>query len=335
MRNLVRGLVAALALTLVIPAQADQAKAAELRQAGQAALQSGDLATAADSFGELTRLDPKDGQAWLLYGFALHGLKKLDAALAAHLKASEFPAVKPIATYNVACVHALRNDKDKAFAWLDKAVAAGFANIEHVNDDADMDSLRDDPRFKATLAAMEAAATKGSAQPQVFVATTERQNLRYFLYGSPKIKGQFSVDYGPVTWKDEYAKFVAKHQEQSPRWRFGQDFWTTFDTNLPLEIGGTTLQPGAYYLTLEVKDGKFVVAFNDPAAIRKQQLDAFRAEKTSGGIPVVFAHTETKEPAAKLTFLAERAPDDATKGVLKVRFGPHELSAAFALRLEK
>ncbi len=51
--------------------------------------------------------------------------------------------------YNVACLYALEGHKDRAFECLQDAVRAGFAHKDWVENDPDLNSLRDDPRFKA------------------------------------------------------------------------------------------------------------------------------------------------------------------------------------------
>lgn len=56
------------------------------------------------------------------------------------------------AAYNAACAFALMGKADQAFVWLDKAVQAGFLDLEHAKQDSDLSSLHKDPRW-ATLAA--------------------------------------------------------------------------------------------------------------------------------------------------------------------------------------
>ena len=53
--------------------------------------------------------------------------------------------------YNVACVYALGARTSDAVAALEKAVHNGFGHREWLENDSDLDSLRDDPRFKALL----------------------------------------------------------------------------------------------------------------------------------------------------------------------------------------
>ncbi|MGB9907466.1 MAG: TPR end-of-group domain-containing protein [Candidatus Saccharicenans sp.] len=51
--------------------------------------------------------------------------------------------------YNVACLFALEGEKTRAIQSLEAAVQAGFAHRDWVEKDPDLDSLRDDPGFKA------------------------------------------------------------------------------------------------------------------------------------------------------------------------------------------
>lgn len=51
--------------------------------------------------------------------------------------------------YNVACLLALAGRPDRAIDCLQSAVNAGFAHLDWVEKDPDLDSLRDDPRFKS------------------------------------------------------------------------------------------------------------------------------------------------------------------------------------------
>jgi serine/threonine protein kinase/Tfp pilus assembly protein PilF len=51
--------------------------------------------------------------------------------------------------YNVACLFALAGESGRAIDCLQNAVKAGFAHMDWVEKDPDLDSLRDDPRFKS------------------------------------------------------------------------------------------------------------------------------------------------------------------------------------------
>jgi hypothetical protein len=53
--------------------------------------------------------------------------------------------------YNVACIYALGGKPQEALDCLDKAVRNGFGHREWLENDSDLDSLRQDPRFEALL----------------------------------------------------------------------------------------------------------------------------------------------------------------------------------------
>jgi hypothetical protein len=76
---------------------------------------------------------------------------EIDRALPAHLKATEFPDTAPRAIYNMACAYALKGDKDNAFEWLAKAEETGRVDMTQIEIDTDLESLRDDPRFRELL----------------------------------------------------------------------------------------------------------------------------------------------------------------------------------------
>ncbi|HAK80619.1 MAG TPA: hypothetical protein DCM71_27885 [Runella sp.] len=54
--------------------------------------------------------------------------------------------------YNLSCVHALLNNKAEALRWLQQALERKEQRVEHVQQDRDFASLRDDEDFKALLA---------------------------------------------------------------------------------------------------------------------------------------------------------------------------------------
>lgn len=305
-------------------------KAATAR--AEKAWQSQDWKAAADAYAEVVEIAPDDGMAWHHLGYSLHALGRLDEALKAHVKAAEFPDVGGVGAYNAACVHALQGRKDDAFRWLEKARKKGFANAEQLAIDSDMDSLRDDPRFAKLVESMGDA--KGAPAFKAYVVSTERAGARLLYWGQSDSPGQISIDYGKPVWKPEYAAAIESEKLVGKRWRLGRDFWTTFDTNLPLRVGDAELAPGAYYLTLEkTAEGAFVLAFNDPAKIRAKKIDAYLAHMTKGGIEVEMLHETTDKVAEELMINLATKKDDARRGALTIQFGPHVLIAPFEVAL--
>ncbi len=54
--------------------------------------------------------------------------------------------------YNIACIYALQNQKDKALEYLKKSIAAGFIDWEHFQKDTDLDNLREMPEYTKMMA---------------------------------------------------------------------------------------------------------------------------------------------------------------------------------------
>ena len=57
----------------------------------------------------------------------------------------------PVVHYNFACSLALMGKKEESFGMLEQAVKLGYKEFDHMKQDPDLKSLRDDPRFEALL----------------------------------------------------------------------------------------------------------------------------------------------------------------------------------------
>jgi tetratricopeptide (TPR) repeat protein len=117
---------------------------------------------AAEKLAAIAAAEPTTAKAVQLHGYALHAAGRLDEALVVHQRAAGFPETASVASYNIACVHALKGDKEAAFAALDKAIATGFHKPEYLEKDTDLESLRGDARFSAL---MDAAKAKAASMP--------------------------------------------------------------------------------------------------------------------------------------------------------------------------
>jgi tetratricopeptide (TPR) repeat protein len=88
----------------------------------------------------------------LLDGRTADAQKSIDSIVASGSSAA-------LLHYNLACALALAGKRDEALGMLDKAVAAGWKDGEHMAKDTDLTSLRDTPRFKALLARLRPTST--------------------------------------------------------------------------------------------------------------------------------------------------------------------------------
>src|SRR3989338_1481462 len=54
----------------------------------------------------------------------------------------------PIVLYNLACSYSLLKDMDKAIKTIQQAIAYGYDDFHHLEQDSDQDNLRHDSRFQ-------------------------------------------------------------------------------------------------------------------------------------------------------------------------------------------
>ena len=65
------------------------------------------------------------------------------------LKSASSP--EPLKTYQIAAVHAFRDEADLAFEWLERAYAQRDSGVSGIKGDPLMRGLAGDPRYKAFL----------------------------------------------------------------------------------------------------------------------------------------------------------------------------------------
>jgi hypothetical protein len=128
------------------------------RSRAEAALTAHDWKAAAAAYEQVVAAAPADGGAWFALAGAHLQMKALAPAAAAYEKAYALGTLRPISSYNLACVHALLGHPAEAFAWLERTVATGFTTPESLAADADLQSLHGDPRWATTIQAAERAA---------------------------------------------------------------------------------------------------------------------------------------------------------------------------------
>lgn len=155
-RNYVLAFIILCACGLTALAQ-NQTPSAAMQEASSL-MQAQKWADAAKAFEEITKTEPANGQAWFQLGIARHSMGEYAKAVEAYLKVPAL-ANRPRVMYNLACSYSRLKDKDKAFEWLNKAVAAGFPPLNTLQTDDDLTLLREDARFKSVLDAAQRAAT--------------------------------------------------------------------------------------------------------------------------------------------------------------------------------
>ncbi|HTM62706.1 MAG TPA: protein kinase [Burkholderiales bacterium] len=94
-------------------------------------------------------LNPDDSRALYLGAGALMQQGEHEKAVEWARRARIANDSDSMVLYNVACVYSLGKMTDEALDCLDKAIQNGFGHREWLDNDSDLDALRDDPRFQA------------------------------------------------------------------------------------------------------------------------------------------------------------------------------------------
>lgn len=159
-----------------------------------------------------------------------------------------------------------------------------------------------------------------------YAEQSPRGATRIFYWFGPDSAGQVAIDYGRPRWQGQYAQFLGK--PSGKRWRFGENFWTTLDTNMELTIGDAKVPIGHYYVALQndTKNGLELLLL-DPQPVRKQRLDAYEVTKTTGGIRIPVKKERAKQFASRLTIELSVDRKERDRGTLVVTFGGNEMRA--------
>jgi transcriptional regulator GlxA family with amidase domain len=123
------------------------------RKLQQAAIarREGDQEGAVAIYRALVTADQTDTEAWLQLGRTLHDLKRYEEAIAAHTEAAKGEPQRGTAWYNLSCAYALAGNREKAIEAAAKAIENGFRTRYYYQNDEDLASVRQDPRFQALL----------------------------------------------------------------------------------------------------------------------------------------------------------------------------------------
>ena len=108
---------------------------------------------------------PHSGRGWSNLGLVSLAAENEEQALHAFRKALDLGYRKPATMYNLAGAHARRKERDEAFAWLDKAIDAGFTSWRQMEDDGDLFQLRRDARFEKAVAKARRGAGNADEEP--------------------------------------------------------------------------------------------------------------------------------------------------------------------------
>ena len=100
------------------------------------------------------KTDPADQDCLSVVGLAYAKAGRRQEAEKVLRKFEELGRTTYLVSYRPAAIYAVLGDKDKAFAWLEKAFAAHDWDVGRINVDPFLDSLHDDARFKDLIKRM-------------------------------------------------------------------------------------------------------------------------------------------------------------------------------------
>jgi len=96
-------------------------------------------------------LNPDDARALYLGAGSLIKADEPEEALLWVKKAVSIKPDEPAVLYNATCTFTLLGKVDEALDYFEKAIEAGFASLEWINSDSDLNAIRDHPRFQSIL----------------------------------------------------------------------------------------------------------------------------------------------------------------------------------------
>jgi len=100
-------------------------------------------------------MNPDDSRAFTLGATARLGLGDRRGALDWGERALQIAPDEPMVLYNVACIHTLAGEPDRALELLGRAIDEGFGHKAWIEHDSDLATLRDDPAYQALLARLD------------------------------------------------------------------------------------------------------------------------------------------------------------------------------------
>ncbi|HWB09817.1 MAG TPA: tetratricopeptide repeat protein [Pirellulales bacterium] len=92
---------------------------------------------------------PSNIHVWLALGWCQKRTGRLDLAISALERAEEVSPEEAIVHYNLACYWSLAGKKQRALAYLSRAISIDSNYRELLGDEPDFDPIRTDPEFRA------------------------------------------------------------------------------------------------------------------------------------------------------------------------------------------
>jgi tetratricopeptide (TPR) repeat protein len=140
---------------------------------------NGQLADALVDLKWAVRLEPKDADLWYELGLTYAMMKNTREARPLFKKALKLDPAHSMAHYDLACLDALDRNAEGAFRHLNRSLDCCFKNLEHLLEDRDFESIREDPRWRQVVRRLrKQAATRTSKLEQAEGEPSHRHERR-------------------------------------------------------------------------------------------------------------------------------------------------------------
>ncbi|HBE68767.1 MAG TPA: hypothetical protein DDW52_11530 [Planctomycetaceae bacterium] len=184
------------------------------------ALDQGDWQVASQLLSSILAEDPQDSEAVFYLGYSLHKAGDLDKAIVYHQIATETERLRPIATYNIACVLALKGQENAAMRTLLASYALGFRPIEPLDADADLEILFGREEFRLLCRGeLEAAIIANSRYEADTVVASSSEN-RPVGSGEQPVLGRSAISGAhsrTSAYNARYTGRVTHHAHRTPK----------------------------------------------------------------------------------------------------------------------
>jgi adenylate cyclase len=96
-------------------------------------------------------LNPDDPRALYLGAGNLIQTGELEEALLWVEKAVSIDPNETAVLYNATCIYSMLGMEDKALDYFERTISSGYASREWIENDSDLDPIREHPRFQTEL----------------------------------------------------------------------------------------------------------------------------------------------------------------------------------------
>jgi ankyrin repeat protein/S1-C subfamily serine protease len=119
----------------------------------------------------------------------------LDESISAFKRCLELRPKASLCAYNLACAYSLKEEKDVAADWLHRAIEWGYDDLDHLEQDADLNKLRDHPSYQALVTQLRERIPKGGGRTET-TALDETLGLIVMIQGEMEIAGTPTETFG-------------------------------------------------------------------------------------------------------------------------------------------